>query len=261
MKKSVARLMLATFAAVFAYPQVSTIRVSANLVLTPVWVVDTDGRAVRDLKSEDFEIEENGIRVAAAHLGEPGEAPLELAMLFDMSGSVYSRIELERQAAARFLTKTLRTDDRVRILSVANEPKILLDRTSSLELALRAVAEISPTTQATAFYNSVIKAARLLRAAERPEARRVIVALSDGEDNRSIENGRAEVLEELQLTNCLFYSINPRGSTYSTSYLSRRAQESMEMMAQQTGGASFVADGVEELGQFYDRIADELQGQ
>lgn len=35
----------------------------------------------------------------------------------------------------------------------------------------------------------------------------------------------------------------------------------MEVLAQETGGASFVADSVEELAAFYDRIADELQGQ
>jgi VWFA-related protein len=89
----------------------------------------------------------------------------------------------------------------------------------------------------------------------------VIVALSDGEDNRSIENRQADVLRELQLTNCLFYSINPRGRSYNTNFLSRRAQESMQTLAQQTGGASFVADTVEELAETYDRIADELQGQ
>jgi VWFA-related protein len=254
-------LIVAGFLAALAYSQVPTIRVNANLVLTPVWVADAGGKAIRDLKLDDFEIQENGIRVAAARLGEPGEAPLELAMLFDMSGSVFSQFEFERQAAARFLSRTMRPCDSTFIMSVANEPKILQERTSSLEVALHAVARIAPTTQATAFYNSVVKAAGMLREVERPEARRVIVALSDGEDNRSIENQQADVLRELQLTNCLFYSINPRGRSYKTNYLSRRAQEGMEALAQQTGGASFVADSVEELEGFYNRIADELQGQ
>jgi VWFA-related protein len=253
--------MLAGFMAALAYAQVSIIRVDANLVLTPVWIADASGNTIRDLKPEDFEIEENGIRVAAARLGEPGEAPLELAMLFDMSGSVLPRFELERQAAARFLKRTMRPCDSAFIVSVANEPQILQERTSSLDVALRAVAGISPTTQATAFYNSVAKAALMLREEGRPDARRVIVALSDGEDNRSIDNRQADVLRELHLTNCLFYSINPRGRSYSANFLSRRAQVSMEALAQQTGGASFVADNVDELTEVYDRIADELQGQ
>jgi VWFA-related protein len=194
-------------------------------------------------------------------LGECGEAPIELALLFDMSGSVYMRFELERQAAARFLRRIMRPKDSAFIISVANEPKILQERTSSLEVALQAVDRIVRTTQATAFHNSVVKAAQMLREVERPDARRVIIALSDGDDNRSIENRPADVLRELQLTNCLFYSINPAGSSYKNNFLTRRAQEGMESLALKTGGGSFVADNVEELTDFYDRIADELQGQ
>jgi len=255
------RSMLASLLVVLAYPQEHTIRVAANLVLTPVWISDAQGKAIRDLKPDDFEIEENGVKVAAVRLGGPGEAPLELAMVFDMSGSVYSRFELERKAAARFLNRILRPYDSIFIISVANEPKFLLQPTSSLDAALQAIAGISPTTQATAFYNSLAKASGLLRKAEKPEARHVIVALSDGEDNRSIENELEDVLQDLQITNCLFYSINPRGRSYNSNIFSRRAQEGMELLARQTGGASFVADSVDELAEFYDRIADELQGQ
>jgi VWFA-related protein len=261
MKTGILGLILASFTPALAHSQVPTIRVSANLVLTPVWVADAGGNAVRNLRLEDFEIEENGVKIAAERFGESGEAPLELAMLFDMSGSVYSHFELERQAAARFMNRIMRPCDSAYIISVANEPKILQGRTSSLDTVLQAVAGITPTTQATAFYNSVVKAAQMLREVERPDSRRAIIALSDGEDNRSIDNKLSDVLRELQLTNSLFYSINPAGRTYSKSIFGRRAQEGMEALAQQTGGASFVADNVEELTEFYNRIADELQGQ
>jgi len=260
MKGFVLRLTLAGLVSALAYSQV-TIRVDSNLVLMPVWITDAGGSAVRDLRLDDFEIEENEIKVAAARLGKPGEAPLELAMLFDMSGSVYPRFELERQAARRFLSRTVRPNDSVFIISVANEPRMLQERTSSLETALQAVARIGPTTQATAFYNSVAKAIRTLRDVERPDARNVIVALSDGEDNRSVGYKPADVLRDLQLTNSLFYSINPNGRSYSKNIISRRAQEAMETFAKQTGGASFVADSIDELADFYERIADELQGQ
>jgi Ca-activated chloride channel homolog len=260
MKTCLFRLMLAGFTAALAFSQTG-IRIGTNLVLTPVRVADAEGKTIRDLKVEDFEIEENGVKISGSRLGEPGEAPLDIAMLFDMSGSVYARFELERQAAARFLNRTMRSDDSVFIISVANKPEILQERTASRETALQALAKISPTTQATAFYNSVVKAAQMLREMERPDARRVIIALSDGEDNRSIENKPEDVLQVLQLTNSLFYSINPAGDGYKRNFISRRAQEEMEALAQKTGGASFIANSVEELTAFYERIADELQGQ
>jgi VWFA-related protein len=261
MLKYFLKLVLLGLAAALAYSQVATIKVSSNLVLTPVRVTDAAGMAVRNLKAEDFDIKENGIKVAAARLGDPGEAPLELAMLFDTSGSVYTRFELERSAAARFLSRVMRPLDSVIIISVANQPEILLKRTSSLDEALRAVARVVPTTQATAFYNSVAKAVRMFEETERQDSRRVIIAMSDGEDNRSLDNTQEDLLRSLQLTNCLFYSINPRGHAYDKNFISRRAQQGMQALAQQTGGLSFVADSVEELAGFLDRIADELQGQ
>jgi Ca-activated chloride channel family protein len=261
MHKHFLHLVLAVFIAVSGYSQISTIKVSSNLVLTPVRITDAEGKAVRDLKLEDFDIEENGIKVAAARLGDPGEAPLELALLFDMSGSVYKRFEFERSAAARFLNRVMRPSDFVCIISVANQPQFLLKRTSSLTAALQAIDQIAPTTEATAFYNSVARAVRALESTERQEARRVIIAISDGEDNRSLDNTQEDLLRKLQLTNCIFYSINPGGRAYDRNFFSRRAQQGMEALALQTGGFAFVADSMEELGGFLDRIADELQGQ
>jgi VWFA-related protein len=254
-------MMGAGLIAGYAYSQAPTIRVDSNIVLTPVAIADAEGKTVRNLKLEDFEIEENGVKLAAARLGEPGEAPLEFAMLFDISGTMYPRFELEREAAARFLRRMMRPYDSAFIISVANEPEVLQERTSSLQAALQAISRIEPTKQATALYNALVQASRTLRMVERPDARRVIVALTDGEDNRSIENRLEDVLKEMDLTNCLFYSINPAGKSFKKNVIGVRAEEGLEKLSSQTGGASFVADNVEELAEFYNRIADELQGQ
>lgn len=254
-------MMLAGLIATNAFSQAPTIRVDSNMVLTPVAIADAEGKTVRNLKLEDFEIEENGVKLAAARLGVPGEAPLEFAMLFDISGTVYHRFEFEREAAARFLRRMMRPYDSAFIISVANKSEVLQERTSSLEAALQAISRIEPTKQATALYNALVQASRILRTVERPDARRVIVALTDGEDNRSIDNRLEDVLKELDLTNCLFYSINPAGKSFKKNAIGIRAEEGLEKLSNQTGGASFVADNVEELAAFYDRIADELQGQ
>ena len=254
-------ILLAGLMPALAYPQTTTFRVATDLVLTPVLVEDAEGTPVRDLKLEDFEIEENGISVGAARLGKPGEAPLELGLLFDTSGSMISRFDVQRHAAIRFLKRIMRPIDSVFLLSISNTPIILQNRTSSLEVAVQAANNIPSTSQATAFYNSIVKAARMLQEQTMSEARRVMIALSDGEDNRSLENELKDALRGLQSADCLFYSINPKGRTYQLGYLGRHAQESMEVMAQQTGGKAFVFNEEEELTEFYDRIADELQNQ
>jgi VWFA-related protein len=243
------------------YSQMPTFHVATNLVLTPVWVGDAEGNAVRNLKAEDFEIEENGISVEAARLGKPGEAPLELGLLFDTSGSMITKFTIQRQAAIRFLKRIMRPIDSVFVLSVSNTPIILQNRTSSLEVAIQAVNSIPSTSQATAFYNSIAKAAQMLQEQAMPEARRVMIALSDGEDNHSIENELKDALRDLHSANCLFYSLNPKGRTYQLGFLGRHAQENMEIMAKQTGGQAFVFNEEMELTDFYDRIADVLLNQ
>jgi hypothetical protein len=88
-----------------ATAQEPTIRVSTNLVLVPVSVTHPMGKSVVDLGIDDFEVEENGKRVTLARVGEAGKTPLELALIFDISGSVHARFELERQAAFSFLRR------------------------------------------------------------------------------------------------------------------------------------------------------------
>lgn len=255
------RILLAGLLPVLAYSQTPTFHVATNLVLTPVWVGDADGVAVRDLKLEDFEIEENGISAEAARLGKPGEAPLELGLLFDTSGSMIAKLGVQRQAAIRFLKRIMRPIDSVFLLSVSNAPIMLQNRTSSLEAAVQAVNNIPSTSQATAFYNSIAKAAQMLQEQAMPEARRVMIAISDGEDNHSLENELKDALQYLQSANCLFYSLNPKGRTYQLGFLGRQAQENMATMAEQTGGQAFVFTEEKELTDFYDRLADELQNQ
>jgi VWFA-related protein len=138
---------------------------------------------------------------------------------------------------------------------------VLLRRTSSLEDALEGLASVAPTAQATAFFDSVVAAAHTLRNIGRPDTRRVLVALSDGEDNRSTAYELADVLREVQASDCLFYSINPSGRSLRMNTVSLRGQEALEAVAQHTGGASYVADRLEDLSDFYGRVAAVLKSQ
>ncbi len=254
-------ILACAFIGFAAHAQESTIRVDANLVMTPVLVTNAAGKAVRDLRLQEFEIEENGTRIAPVRIGEAGEAPVDLAMLFDISGSVLTHFEFERQAASSFLRRVFRDSDSVLIVSVGNQPRILQESTSSISEALEAVSAVQPTTQATAFLDSIARSMQLLRSHSRPDARKVIIALSDGEDNRSVVNRPTGTLREIQDANCLFYSINPKGQANPFNWIARRSQEMLASMARETGGAWFVAQKIEDLREFYDRIAEELQSQ
>jgi VWFA-related protein len=276
------------------------VRVTSNLVVVPVSVTNTQGQPVRDLTPTDFRIEEDGRPQEIAQLGDPEQVPLDIALLIDVSSSVTERFGFEEQAATRFLRQVLRPTDRATIYSVDQIPRLEQTRATA-EIAsaklLTIEAAIRPTP--TAFYDTVMAAARYLAANTPEQHRRVIVAISDGEDNYSnsvrdsavaayrasqsedasssigrqriltaseialLEGHRkaqAEMQREVQKANAVFYSLNPSGQAIRLNAISERAQKAMEELAGSTGGSAFIPE-VSSLEAVFNRIASELRGQ
>ncbi len=241
-------------------PQAGTIRVNTMLVRVPVSVTDAEGHPVKDLQAGDFVVEENGVQVPIAHLGEPGETHLEMVLVFDLTGSVFGEFKFEQQAAITFLKTLFRQGDVVSILCIGVKPNVILERSTSLAEALAGLNALEPSGVATAFFDSVIAAANLLRESTNSETRKVQVVLSDGEDNFSDQH-LSDALREVQQADCIFYSINPGGPSIHLNKVSQRGQQAMESLAEQTGGAAFLASNQEALSEIYGRIATELQAQ
>jgi Ca-activated chloride channel family protein len=237
------------------------IRVASNLVSVPVSVTNPKGEPVRNLKAEEFRIEENGQAQEVARVGEPGQTPLELALLFDVSGSLNPRFDFEREAAARFVRRILKPNDTIAIISIGSSPHLLIKQTPSLDSALRTLGEIVPSRQSTAFFDAVVTAAHALHEKGNPEARRVVVALTDGEDNNSENYGASEALRELQHADCIFYAVNPSGPSIRLNATSLRGQKELEKLAAQTAGTVFLPDRLEELDAIFNRITAELEAQ
>src|ERR1043166_9538924 len=162
------------------------VRVNSNLIVVPVSVSDAQGQPVLGLKQNDFRIEEDGRPQEVAQLGDPEQVPLDIALLIDVSSSVSERFAFEEQAATRFLKQVLRPVDRATIYAVDRVPRLEQGRTTS-EVASAKLLTIKAATgpSPTAFYDTVIEAAHYLSSHTPEQHRRVIVAISDGEDNFS----------------------------------------------------------------------------
>ncbi len=238
-----------------------SIRIDSTLVVVPVSVTDKAGQPIRDLTAEDFILEEEGVRQQVQTLGDPGKTPIELALLFDVSRSIRNRFEFERTAAARFLEVVLKSGDFASLHLIGRQSRLLMDRTGSAEKAIGGVISIEPTDEATAFFDTVVKAARYVEENASPSARRVLVVISDGEDNNSEEFQLRDALLEAQNRNCLFYAINPSGPSIRLNRMSIRGHEGMVRIANETGGMAFLPDRLEDLSKVFNHIATELQAQ
>jgi Ca-activated chloride channel homolog len=238
----------------------SVIRVSTNLVVVPVSVTDSIGRTVDDLGKDDFSVAEDGNVEMISRLSEAGQSPLQLALLFDLSGSIRHRFEFEQQAATRFLQRVWKPGDAVTIIAFSEEPCVRLRNSRSLAEALQDLLKLQPTESATAFYDAVSITARLLHETATPDTRQAQVVLSDGEDNRS-DGTIVEALREVQRADTIFYSINPGGNSIRLNEISIKGQQDLVSLAGETGGTAFVSDETSDLDEIFGRIATELRAQ
>ncbi len=271
------------------------IRVSSNLVMVPVSVVDTSGKPVLGLQLNEFRIEEQGREQQITELGNPEQVPLDIVLLFDISSSVSQKgfFAFQQKAAASFLRLVLKPADRAAVFTIADEPR-LVQPLASAETAAAKLQTIPAATAPvpTAFYDTVTAAARYLLENSAERHRRVIVVISDGDDNfsrlvkdltmaearasqrgeltgaaakRSLDERRqravSEVQRAVQQADVTFYSINPGGQSVRLNMISTRAQNAMHTIAESTGGSAFVPDGEQDLERVFREVAAELRGQ
>ena len=226
--------------------QDEVLRLSSRLVVVPVSASDAAGHPVRDLGAGDFVIEEEGRPQRIVALGEPGKTPIEIALLFDISGSIHGQFNFEQQAAVRFIKEVLKPRDAVSIFSIGVTPRLVMPRTTSSEEAVTGLSSIAPVREPTAFFDSLVDAAVYLGKSAEGGSRRDLVVISDGEENHSKRYTLTDALRELQKNDCLFYSINPSGSSMALNIISMKGQAFMESMSSQTGGKAFVPERLEE---------------
>lgn len=250
------------------------IKIDSRLVMIPVSVTDASGQAVTGLTAKDFRVLEENKNQEIAEVGNAEKIPLEIALLFDISGTTNPMFKFQQLTAAKFLQDIMRPEDRATVFTIGENSLIVQARGSAEQSAI-AVKSIAPTKQRTAFYDSVAAASDYL-GKNTPEGRRkVIVVISDGEDtnsrgiikadwetdrkvmsnNMTGENSKtfrlkarenakfaeqSKVLKSLQNADTVFYSINPAGSSYKLNKMSVFGQNTMEKLANETGGTAFL---------------------
>jgi len=278
-------------------PEVITdvITTNSNLVMVPVSVTDQTGTAVQGLQVKDFRLEEEGKQQEISGLGNPEQLPLAIALLFDISSSVSTKgfFASQQNAAAAFLKLVMKPSDKAAIFTITGQPN-LVQPLASADASAAKMLSIPPATASvpTAFYDTVDAAAKYLTANAPSNYRRVIVVLSDGDDNFSTmtrgqsiadyndttagkqsalgtrtgllaahQRAVAGVQKSVQQADAIFYSVNPGGPSIKLNLIATRAEKAMEAIAETTGGTAFVPDSDADLERVFRQVAAELRGQ
>jgi Ca-activated chloride channel homolog len=180
--------------------EMGTIRLNTDLVTVDAIVTDRDGNRISGvLKASDFAIYEDGVRQAINSFSAT-DAPFNLVLLLDTSGSASHEVELMRRAALRFLDE-LRPRDRVAVIQFSKEVELLKDLTSERAEIEEALRFLKPGS-GTSFYDSLKLA--IDEVFKGVEGRKAIIALTDGVDSFG-HTTFGRILAEIESSNVLTY--------------------------------------------------------
>jgi VWFA-related protein len=209
------------------------VRVETQLVSVPAVVTDRNGHPLAGLRAENFVVLEDGKPQRLTNFATT-EAPFEIALLLDTSGSTHDELGLIRDAANAFIN-ALRPGDRVGIVAFNNAPRNgspeatveVLSGLDSNRQALRAAIEHLGTSNGTPFYDGLGRVAdQVFRDPPREEmrGRRAVVALTDGVDSSS-DSGYDEARAKLARAGLASYFIQMNTEEYVEDRLLKDCQD------------------------------------
>jgi Ca-activated chloride channel family protein len=255
-----------------------TIVRNVNLVDVLYSVVTKREKLVTDLNKDDFKVFDDGVQQEITSFSQPTDLPLRIGMVLDTSNSIRDRLKFEQDAAIDFLFNALRRGkDQAFLMTFDDGPQIIKDFSGDTG-DLRDTILKQRAGGGTALYDAVYAASQeLLNKSPLPpgpntDVRRVLVVISDGDDNSS-NRSRGAAVEMAQRAGVIIYSISTStewvnidderdpAKRVNRKYEKGEGDHVLEQLAQETGGRAFFPYRVDDLGQSFLDIGDELRHQ
>src|SRR6202047_915650 len=255
-----------------------TIVRNVNLVDVLFSVVTKREKLVTDLNKEDFKVFDDGVQQEISSFSQPTDLPLRIGMVLDTSNSIRDRLKFEQDAPIDFMLNALRRGkDQAFLMTFDDGPQIIKDFTGDTG-EIRDTILKQRAGGGTSLYDAVYAASdHLLKNSPLPpgpnaDVRRVLVVISDGDDNSS-NRSRGESVEMSQRAGVIIYSISTSTDWVTTEAekdpakrISRKYEKGegdrvLEQLAVETGGRVFFPYKVDDLGQSFLDIGDELRHQ
>jgi VWFA-related protein len=255
-----------------------TITREVNLVDVLFTVLNRRNKLVPDLEKPDFKIFDDGKPEEIRYFSRQTDLPLRIGMLLDTSNSIRDRIKFEQDASVNFLFSVVRRNkDEAFVMTFDDEPSIVQAFTSDTG-ALRDQIVRTRAGGGTAIYDAIYDAcSKQLSHPPRPPGdqpdvvRRVMILISDGEDNLSTHT-RSDAIEMAQQYSVVIYTISTSTQWVSVSqtdpnktadrkYHLTDGDKILQDLAEETGGRAFFPYHVDDLDQSFQDIGDELRNQ
>jgi Ca-activated chloride channel family protein len=240
-------------AALKAHPG-SLIRMNVDMVLVPITVTDPMNRLVTGLEKEDFNIfENNGEQKIATFASE--DAPVSIGIIFDLSGSMTSKLIRARESILQFI-KTANPEDEFFVIGFNDRPELIEDFTNSVEDIEARLATVR-SGHRTALLDAIYFGVEKMKEAR--HQRKALLVVSDGGDNRS-RYTEGEVRAQVRESDTEIYSIGIFDA-YAATPEERTGPQLLNDLSEETGGRLYRVDDLSEMGDIAEKISTELRNQ
>lgn len=211
--------------------------------------VGTGEQAAR-ITPEDIEVLEDGIQQKVDAFNEVA-LPVTIMLALDSSGSMVRSAE-RAQEAARGFVMAVRPEDQIGMILFADKADYVHSPTDRRDWSLQAIDGYK-AAGGTALYDAMYDSLAQL---EGIKGRRVVVVVTDGRDENAASNGPGslrtwdDVLRKLQQVDAAVYTVGIG---------SRVDRQTLQELANRSGGAAYFPSDVNALATDYQRILDELR--
>jgi VWFA-related protein len=239
-----------------SFPEVH-LRVDTSVVLVPVHATSKIGTSITDLTEANFRVFEDGVEQKVTSFSKQ-DAPISVGLVFDSSGSMTRKIRKSAEAAAAFF-KTANAGDEFFLIEFGERPKLVMPFTQDSDEIYRKIVQSRPFGR-TSLIDAIHLA--LVQMKNARYARKAIVILSDGGDNRS-RLTRREIKGALIESDVQMYAMgifDPEDVTKHTPE-EENGPRLLDELAAQTGGRVYPVDNLDELESISSTLGNALRNE
>jgi len=168
------------------------IRVQANIVSTPVTVINSKGDYVFDLEERDFEVLDNGVRQHIEQFSLE-QRPLAAVIVVETNSASEALLDEVRPLGPVFSNLMLGPQGEAAVVTYGDQIRDFQDFTQSGDVLESALRRLEPRGGSQHLNDALAHAIALLESQPK-EDRRIIVAFSDGHDLGS-KTAKAEIVQ------------------------------------------------------------------